>query len=149
MPKVVNSFMGNSFNYLTLTLFFCIGFAQLESDKADIPLNTGSRYVSSMDGVLRMYVNVWGHVKGPGRIMVDEGLDLATLFSLTGGPRKGANYKKIRVYHEYPDKNGNIVHVLDFTEFLETGDRSNFISIQPNDTYIIHQTEFSYLIEKI
>ena len=85
----------------------------------------------------------------PGRILVDDGIDLATLLSLTGGPEKGANMKNVRVYHEYPDKNGNVVSVIDFTEFLETGDRSNFISIQPNDTFIIKQTAWSYMLQEI
>ena len=137
-------------NFLILTLFiFGIGFSQTESTQSDTPLNTGARYVSGKDGLIRMYVNVWGHVGNPGRILVDEGIDLATLFSLTGGPQKGANLKKIQVYHEYPNKQGNIVHVIDFTDFIKTGDRSNFIAIQPNDTFIIKQTVWSYFIEKI
>ena len=135
---------------IILTLFiFGVDFSQAESKQADIPLNTGARYVSGQDGVIRMYVNVWGHVGTPGRILVDEGIDLATLLSLSGGPKKGANMKNVRIYHEYPDKNGNIVHILDLTEFLKTGDRSNFISIQPNDTFIFRQTTFSYLLQEI
>ena len=135
---------------IILTLFiFGVGFSQAESKQADIPLNTGARYVSGQDGIIRMYVNVWGHVGTPGRILVDEGIDLATLLSLSGGPNKGANMKNVRIYHEYPDKNGNIVHILDLTEFLKTGDRSNFISIQPNDTFIFRQTTFSYLLQEI
>ena len=137
-------------NLFILTLFIIgIGFSQTESTKSDIPINTGARYVSGQDGVIRMYVNVWGHVGGPGRILVDDGIDLATLLSLTGGPNKGANMKNVRVYHEYPDKNGNIVNIIDFTEFLKTGDRSNFITIQPNDTFIIQQTVLSYIINEI
>ena len=95
-----------------------------------------------------MYVNIWGHVATPGRILVDDGIDLATLLSLTGGPSKGANMKNVRVYHEYPDNNGNVVNIIDFTEFLNTGDRSNFITIQPNDTFIIKQTAWSYMIQE-
>ena len=130
-------------------IILCAGFSQSGSDNMNYqPSSTGGRYVSSDDGVLRMYVNVWGHVPRPGRILVDDGIDLATLLSLTGGLNKGANMKNIRVYHEYPDKNGNIVHVIDFTEFLETGDRSNFINIQPNDTFIIQQTVLSYIVEE-
>ena len=136
--------------FLILALFiFSVGFPQAELTQADIPLNTGARYVSGEDGIIRMYVNVWGHVGIPGRILVDEGIDLATLLSLSGGPKKGANMKNVRIYHEYPDKNGNIVHILDLTEFLKTGDRSNFISIQPNDTFIFRQTTFSYLLQEI
>ena len=134
---------------ILLPLFFCISFSQSESDQKNNPPNTGARYVSGTDGIIRMYVNVWGHVRTPGRILVDEGIDLATLLSLSGGPNKGANMKNVRIYHEYPDKNGNIVHILDLTEFLKTGDRSNFISIQPNDTFIFRQTTFSYLLQEI
>tara|TARA_B100001123_G_C14785539_1_gene818343 strand:+ start:34 stop:573 length:540 start_codon:yes stop_codon:yes gene_type:complete len=134
---------------LLITLFSSIALSQGEIQIERIPSNTGARYVSGQDGVIRMYVNVWGHVDLPGRILVDEGIDLATLFSLTGGPKKGANLKEIRVYHEYPDKYGNVVSIINLTPFINTGDRSNFISIQPNDTFIIKQTSFSYLLEQI
>jgi len=133
---------------ILIPFIFCYGFSQSEPENINIRSSTGARYVSSDDGVLRMYVNIWGHVSNPGRILVDDGIDLAILLSLTGGPNKGANMKNVRVYHEYPDKNGNVLNVIDFTEFLETGDRSNFISIQPNDTFIIQQTVLSYIIEE-
>jgi hypothetical protein len=130
-------------------IILCTGFSQSGSDNINFKPNTGGRYVSSGDGVLRMYVNIWGHVSSPGRILVDDGIDLATLLSLTGGPNKGANMKNVRVYHEYPDKNGNVADVIDFTEFLKTGDRSGFIIIQPNDTFIVQQTVLSFIIEEI
>ena len=134
---------------ILIPFIFCYSFSQSEPENINLRSSTGARYVSSDDGVLHMYVNVWGYVPRPGRILVDDGIDLATLLSLTGGPSKGANMKNVRVYHEYPDKNGNIVNIIDFTEFLKTGDRSNFITIQPNDTFIIQQTVLSYIIEEI
>ena len=133
---------------ILIPFIFCYSFSQSEPENINLRSSTGARYVSGVDG-LRMYVNVWGYVPSPGRILVDDGIDLATLLSLTGGPSKGANMKNVRVYHEYPDKNGNIVNIIDFTEFLKTGDRSNFITIQPNDTFIIQQTVWSYFIEEI
>ena len=135
--------------FFITSIIICIGFSQSEADNINFQPNTGARYLSSEDGVLRMYVNIWGHVPRPGRILVDDGIDLATLLSLTGGLNKGANIKNVRVYHEYPDKNGNVVNVIDFSEFLKTGDRTNFITIQPNDTFIIQQTAFSYIIGEI
>jgi len=135
--------------FFIMPIVLCIGFSQSGPDNINFQLSTGARYVSSDDGVLRMYVNVWGHVAAPGRILVDDGIDLAILLSLTGGPSKGANMKNVRIYHEYPDKNGNVVNIIDFTEFLKTGDRSNFITIQPNDTFIIQQTVLSYIIEEV
>ena len=135
--------------FFIIPIIYCTGFSQSGSDNINFQSSTGARYVSSDDGILRMYVNIWGHVPRPGRILVDDGIDLATLLSLTGGLNKGANIKNVRVYHEYPDKNGNVVNVIDFSEFLKTGDRSNFITIQPNDTFIIQQTIFSYIIGEI
>ena len=134
---------------ILIPFIFCYSFSQSEPENINLRSSTGARYVSGEDGIIRMYVNIWGHVPSPGRILVDDGIDLATLLSLTGGPSKGANMKNVRVYHEYPDKNGNVVSVIDFTEFLETGDRSNFISIQPNDTFIIKQTAWSYMLQEI
>ena len=107
---------------VSIVVFITISFSQNDSLKTNISPNTGSRYLSAGDGIIRMYVNVWGHVATPGRILVDEGIDIATLLSLTGGPNKGANMKQIRVYHEFPDKNGNIIHTIDFTNFLNKGD---------------------------
>ena len=136
-------------------LFICTililnqSFSQSESGQTRIPISTGARYVSGDDGTIRMYVNIWGHVSNPGRILVNEGIDLATLLSLSGGPNKGANLKKVRVYHEYPDKDGKIAHIIDLTDFIEMGDRSNFIDIQPNDTFFIKQTAWSYIIKEI
>ena len=134
---------------ILIPFIFCYSFSQSEPENINLRSSTGARYISNEDGIIRMYVNVWGHVPRPGRILVDDGIDLATLLSLTGGFNKGANMKNVRVYHEYPDKNGNVVNIIDFTEFLKTGDRSNFITIQPNDTFIIQQTVLSYIIEEI
>ena len=133
---------------ILIPFILCYSFSQSEPENINLRSGTGARYVSSDDGVLRMYVNVWGYVPRPGRILVDDGIDLATLLSLTGGLSKGANMKNVRVYHEYPDKNGNIVNIINFAEFLKTGDRSNFLSIQPNDTIIIKQTSWSYFLQR-
>ncbi len=142
--------MKNSlFFILSIIIILCQTFSQTESGQIRIPINTGARYISGDDGTIRMYVNIWGHVGNPGRILVDEGIDLATLLSLTGGPNKGVNLKKVRVYHEYPDKEGKIVNIIDLTDFIKTGDRSNFINIQPNDTFILKQTAWSYFIDEI
>jgi hypothetical protein len=122
---------------------------QTESKILKVTPNTVSRYVSGADGIIRMYVNVWGHVQSPGRILVEDRIDLATLLSLTGGPYKGAKLKSVHVYHEYPFEDGRYFHIIDLTEFIKTGDRSNFIKIQPNDTFIIKQTAWSYIIEEI
>ena len=134
-----------------IIIFYFLGFALSQNtlNNITVPPNTGSRYVSGGDGIIRMYVNIWGHVAKPGRILVDEGIDLATLLSLIGGPNKGADLKRVTVYHEYPGADGKIVHIINLDKFIKSGDRSNFIKIQPNDTFIIKQTAWSYFIEEI
>ena len=59
----------------------------------------------------------------------------------------GANLKGIRLYREMPDKGEKLVHNINFQDFIDTGNRSNFIKIKPNDTIIIPQ-KTSHLILK-
>ena len=96
-----------------------------------------------------MRVNIWGHVASPGSHLVYDGIDLASLLSAVGGPKEGANFKKVTLYREKPDNNGNLVYTIDFDEFLKTGDRSNFIKIYPNDTIIIPQKLSNLLFKQI
>lgn len=106
---------------------------------------SGEKFITDQFGVIRMYVNIWGHVNQPGSHLVYDGIDLATLLSLTGGPKTGANMKKVRIYRAEPDENGNLVYVVDLQKFLKSGKRDNFIPIKPNDTIIINQTIPSYV----
>jgi hypothetical protein len=100
-------------------------------------------------GNILMYVNVWGHVGSAGRNLVYDGIDLATLMSIVGGPNKGANMKKVRVYREVPDADGTLVYHIDLNNFINTGNRSNFIKIKPNDTIIVPQKLSSYFLTQI
>ena len=47
---------------------------------------TGEDYITGEDGVPRMSINVWGHVKYPGTYLVYDGIDLLTCLSMAGGP---------------------------------------------------------------
>ncbi len=103
------------------------------------------RYIANQDGTIMMKVNIWGHIQNPGMHIINDGTDFASLLSIAGGPLDGANLKSIRLYREIPDKNGKIVYDIDLDNFIRTGSRSNFISLNPNDTIIIPQ-KFSYSI---
>ena len=70
--------------------------------------------------MILMNVNVWGHVNRPGRHMVSEGIDLATLLSVVGGPKNGAKLSKVRVFREEPDKNGKQSYTINLKKFLKT-----------------------------
>ena len=96
-----------------------------------------------------MNVNFWGAGGSSGTIQVYEGIDFASLMSAFGGPSEFANLKKIRLYREKPDQNGQLVYFIDLIKFLETGDRSSFPKIKPNDTIIIKKTFTGLLIEDV
>ena len=98
---------------------------------------TGKKYFTGQDGVIRMYVNIWGHVNRPGTHLVYDGIDFVTLLSISGGPKEGANIAKIKLIRDEPDENGKHVFNIDFTEFVNSGNKETFIEIKPNDTIII------------
>tara|TARA_B100000029_G_C17218542_1_gene830787 strand:- start:122 stop:613 length:492 start_codon:yes stop_codon:yes gene_type:complete len=126
-------------------------YAQTESE----PVNnfnyqlSSERYFSNEDGQIMMKVNVWGHVESPGGHLVYDGIDFASLISIVGGPKTGANLKKVRLYREKPDRNGKIVYNINFDQFIKSGDRTNFIKINPNDTIIIPQRLSNTLLNQI
>jgi protein involved in polysaccharide export with SLBB domain len=110
---------------------------------------SSERYLTDDKGNIMMYVNVWGHVGSPGHHLIYDGIDLATLMSVVGGPNTGANMKKVRVYREIPEEDGTLVYYLDFEKFVSSGDRSEFIRIKPNDTIIIPENISNYILTQV
>ena len=110
---------------------------------------SSERYLTDEKGNIMMYVNIWGHVGSPGHHLVYEGIDLATIMSVVGGPKSGANMKKVRVYREIPEEDGTLVYHLDFEKFVSSGDRSEFIRIKPNDTIIIPEKISNYILTQV
>ena len=110
---------------------------------------SSERYLTDNKGNIMMNVNVWGHVGQSGHHLVYDGIDLATLISVVGGPKAGANMKNVRVYREVPDADGTLVYHIDLNNFINTGNRSNFIKIKPNDTIIVPQKLSSYFLTQV
>ena len=110
---------------------------------------SSEQYFSGADGKVYMNVNFWGAGGNSGTIQVYEGIDFASLMSAFGGPSEYANLKKIRLYREKPDQNGQLIYFIDLTQFLNTGDRSEFPKIKPNDTIVIKKNLAGILIEDI
>ena len=138
--------------YTLSLLMFGLLFAQ--NDIAEEPTFSdfqisSERYLTDEKGNIMMYVNIWGHVGSPGHHLVYEGIDLATLMSVVGGPKSGANMKKVRVYREIPEEDGTLVYHLDFEKFVSSGDRSEFIRIKPNDTIIIPEKISNYILTQV
>ena len=138
--------------YTLSLLMFGLLFAQ--SNIAEQPTFSdfqisSERYLTDDNGNIMMYVNIWGHVGSPGHHLVYEGIDLATLMSVVGGPKTGANMKKVRLYREIPEEDGTLVYYLDFEKFVSSGDRSEFIRIKPNDTIIIPEKISNYILTQV
>ena len=126
-----------------LTLIF-IGFIAAQEEQQENPTFSdfqisSERYMTNANGNILMYVNVWGQVGSPGHKLVYDGIDKATLMSLVGGPSAGSDLKKVKLFRELPDDDGQIIYILNFNNFLKSGDRSDFIQIKPNDTIIIEE----------
>ena len=109
---------------------------------------SSERYLTDERGNVTIFINVWGHVPNPGHIQVYEGIDLASLLSFVGGPINGADLKNIKLIRETAE-NEQVVHNINFENFIKRGDRSDFVKIKPNDTIIIPQTKFNYVIDQI
>ena len=95
-------------------------------------------YVTGDDGIVRMYVNIIGHVKNPGTYLVYEGIDILSLLALAGGPLPGAKLKNVRQF------NNDEVTYLNLYNYLETGENMDFI-LYPHNTIYIEQSLGSYL----
>jgi len=95
-------------------------------------------YVTGDDGIVRMYVNIIGHVKKPGTYLVYEGIDILSILALAGGPLPGAKLKNVRQF------NNNEVTLLNLHNYLETGKDIDFI-LYPHNTIYIEQSLGSYL----
>ena len=137
--------------WLTFLLF---GLLYAQDEVAEPPIFSdyqvsSERYLTNAKGNIMMNVNIWGHVGSPGSHVVYDGIDFATLLSVVGGPMDGANLTNVRIYREIPDADGTLVYHIDLNEFINTGNRSNFIKIKPNDTIIVPQKFSSYFLTKI
>ena len=133
---------------LLFGLLFPQGDVTAQPTFSDFQISS-ERYLTDEKGNIMMHVNVWGHVGNAGHHLVYDGIDLATLMSIVGGPNTGANMKKVRVYREVPDADGTLVYHIDLNNFINTGNRSNFIKIKPNDTIIVPQKLSSYFLTQV
>ena len=97
-------------------------------------------YITGDDGVIRMPVNILGHIKYPGTYIVYDGIDVLSLFSVAGGYLKGANLKNINIIH----KDGQQSNV-NVQKIIKYGFNENSIQIKPHDTIIIEQKTISRL----
>jgi len=125
---------------LLITFFLLSNTAFSQSLSSNNLQFTGEKYVTGDDGVVRIYVNVWGHVQNPGSYLIFDGANIIDILSLAGGPKNGANVKKIKILSKN-EKEEKIISLQDIN------DGSINLVLKPFDTIIINQTRLSKLNE--
>lgn len=103
---------------------------------------TGEDYMTGEDGVPRMNINLWGHVKYPGSYLVYDSIDLFTCLSMAGGPMSGAKLSEIIII----SKDGQIKKI-NLESILETKKVSK-IKLKPHDTIYVEETLGNYLLAR-
>ena len=100
---------------------------------------TGEEYITGEDGIKRIYINVWGHVKHPGTYLVYQDIDVMTLLSVAGGPLDGADLSKIKIISQNSDTQN-----INLENFLLSNKSADF-KFKPYDTVSIKPT-FNFYI---
>ena len=100
---------------------------------------TGEDYITGEDGVPRMSINIWGHVKYPGAYLVYDGIDLLTCLSMAGGPLKGAKLSKVSII----SKSGQN-QTIDLNKIKNQNQLAS-IKLMPHDTIKIDE-KFSHVL---
>ena len=100
---------------------------------------TGENYITGEDGVARMSINIWGHVKYPGTYLVYDSIDLLTCLSMAGGPMKGAKLSRISIV----SKNGK-TKIIDLNKITSINN-STSVTLKPHDTIKIDE-KFSHIL---
>ena len=103
---------------------------------------TGEDYITGEDGVPRMSINVWGHVKYPGTYLVYDGIDVLTCLSMAGGPMTGAKLNKLLLFLKM-----EIIEHINLDKLLKNSNSSS-IELKPYDTIYIDETLGNYLLAR-
>ena len=131
------------FLLLGLSFIFGLNNANYRPDKINSATYlTGEDYVIGEDGVARMNINIWGHVKYPGTYLVYDGIDILTCLSMAGGPLKGAKLSKINII----SKEGSTKKIN--LEQKINGENTFVELLKPHDTIYIDETMGNYLLAR-
>lgn len=104
---------------------------------------TGEDYITGEDGVPRMSINIWGHVKYPGAYLVYDGIDILTCLSMAGGPLKGAKLSKVSIISKDTSS-----YKIDLQKIIDNNNSTNNFSLKPYDTIYIDETMGNYLLAR-
>lgn len=95
-------------------------------------------FITGEDGVIRMYVNVLGHVNRPGTYLVYDGIDFISLLSLAGGASRGADLTDVKIINDE-------TYIVNFKDYLKNGKINQDVKILPRTTIYIEERMVSKL----
>ncbi|MAJ43820.1 MAG: hypothetical protein CMF96_03620 [Candidatus Marinimicrobia bacterium] len=124
--------------FLSISLFSQSNLVNKYGNVSGQYILSSEPYVTGDDGIIRMYVNVIGHVKYPGTYLVYEGIDILSLLSLAGGPLPGTKLNSIK------QVNGEKVLNINLEEILNSKEEVTF-KLYPHNTIFVEQSISSYL----
>ena len=113
-----------------INILFLVGFTMCSSF-INNQLISNEKYITGEDGVIRMYINILGHVESPGLYLVYDGIDIMSALSIAGGYKNGANLKNIIIYRQDGSK--------DEVSLSSILDNSIDVDFNPHDTIYINQ----------
>lgn len=124
--------MNKTYLYILFTISFLFSLNSSNSYlMQDEPFITGD------DGVIRMYVNIIGHVNTPGTYLVYDNIDLMSAISIAGGYSPGANLKNLRIY----SKDGSS-KIINLRKILNSDlSIKKVVDLKPHDTIHIEQKD--------
>lgn len=140
-----------NYNFIIFLIFFNLLYSNQQKNRNLTSEGygfTSPKYSTNLDGDIMIYVNVMGQVNSPGRHLVSEGIDFATLLSQIGGPKIGVNMSKVKVLRKSSEKTSEIF-IINLKKFFKSGDRSDFMTIKPNDTIIFPESIPSFVFSRI
>lgn len=120
-----------------LTIFTTMTFCQAISNQ-QVNKISGEQYITGDDGIVYIYVNIWGHVERTGSYLVYDGADLFNALSVAGGPKNGANLKNISI----KSQNGEAIFIN--IENQKTID----YKLKPYDTIIVNEKLGSKILSR-
>ena len=122
--------------HLNIIFIILIGSMLFSRQTAVAPESISNEgYIITEDGVVRIYINIIGHVKYPGNYLLYDGVDFMTALSAAGGYLEGADIKNISIYKKNgQEKKININNIFDKVEL---------VNLDPNDTIVINQKKIS------
>lgn len=129
-------------------LFFSSGrvSAQMESNIAGSKSGASSAayYYISKPGEITMPINLWGHVRNPGRYEVPISTDIVQLVSYAGGPMAEANLSSVKIARVV--RGVDAVRTVEFDVNLDHLDKLDEKArrLEPGDTIFIEANSVTF-----